>query len=162
MPSQPRLWTGYGAIDVIGLSADDQLGKAQFERLIKQFRVIPFPLWHGTVQGIENAADLLRSRGGKAASVLAVELLDLRAGDLQVGDTATGVEPKFPAFGRVTRRLNLDWGVSRGSVCERVLTVGLCQCAVRPLAAIGRWRELLPNLFVCYVHATSHELLEAY
>jgi hypothetical protein len=85
---------------------DNQFRKAQFEGLVEEFGMVRFPLGHGTVEGIENAADLRQGRFGKAAAVLAVQVLDLDATGMHMGNTATGIEPEFLPSGWLARRLD--------------------------------------------------------
>lgn len=104
-----------------------QFWKAQFERLKEEFGMVRFPLGHGAVEGIENAADLRQGRFGKAAAVLAIEVLDLDATGMHMGNTATGIEPEFLAPGRLARRLYQNCSVWRLSVCAWGLTGAGCQ-----------------------------------
>jgi len=137
---------------------DNQIRKAQFQRLIEEFGMIGFPLRHSAVEGFENAADLFQGWRVKTAAVFAVKFLDLRAGHMQVCNTTTGVEPEFLPLGRVPWRLNQDCSVWRFSICARLLTVGGRDRTVRLEVAVVAWEELLlPSLFVCHVHTRFHE-----
>src|SRR5215831_21182409 len=75
-----------------------------------------FPVRHCAVKSIEYSADLFNSGFGKSAAVLPIKLLNLCAGKLHMGETAAGIQPKLPAFDRISRRVNrralrLNFGV---------------------------------------------------
>src|SRR4051812_19347850 len=69
--------------------------KVQFERVVKQFRMIFFPGRHGLVERVQNVLNIIAGRGLKAAAMLLIQIGDLDVSDFAVAYALAGIDPEL-------------------------------------------------------------------